>query len=66
MRPKFPEIEVHLSGKDGNALSIIAHTSAAMKRAGISEGDIAAYREAAMSGDYDNVLQTTMATVNVA
>ena len=65
MTVKYPEIEVELSGQDGNAFFIIGRVSKAMRRAGIDSGEIDAYRAAAMSGDYDNVLQVTMATVEV-
>lgn len=65
MNPKYPEIEVQLSEQDGNAFSIIARVTKAMKRAKIPDSEQSAFREEAMSGDYDNVLQTCMKWVNV-
>lgn len=65
MTPKYPEITVTLSDQDGNAALIIARTSKAMRRGGISQDEIKRYREEATSGDYDHLLQTTMAWVNV-
>lgn len=59
--PKFPDAVVILSeGQDGNAFAILANASRALKRAGASHDDIQAFRKEAMSGDYDNVIQTVM------
>lgn len=66
MDVKYPKVEVRLSGEDGNAFFIIGRTSAALRRAGVSQEEITAYREEAESGDYDNVLQTTMRWVSVS
>lgn len=65
MRVKYPEIEVQLTGEDGNALSVISRVTRTMKRAGITTDEIAEYRKEALSGDYDNVLLTTMRWVAV-
>ncbi len=62
---KFPEVEVKLSGQDGNAFAIIGRVQAAMRRAKISAEDIREFRKEAMSGDYDYLLQTVMNTVTV-
>jgi hypothetical protein len=53
-------VEVELSGQDGNAFFIMGRATKAMKRAGIDEATIEKYREEAMSGDYDHLLQVTM------
>ena len=58
--PKFPEVEVQLTGEDGNAFSILGRTQRAMKEANIPSKEISAYMAEAMSGDYDHLLQTTM------
>ena len=63
--PKFPNIEVQLSGEDGNAFSIMGRVTKAMRRAGISKDEIDKYKVEATSGDYDNLLQVTMTTVEV-
>ena len=65
MEPKFPEIEVQLSGEDGNAFSIIGRVQKAMRRAGVSVEDIKIFQDDATSGDYDHVLTIAMETVNV-
>lgn len=62
--PYYPDITVQLTGRDGNAITIIAATTRALRRAG--HGDHArTYINQAMGGDYNNVLTTTMEWVNV-
>jgi hypothetical protein len=50
-----------LIGIDGNAFVIMGTVKAALRRAGASPDYISAYISAATSGDYDNVLATSMA-----
>jgi hypothetical protein len=64
--PRYPKVEVQLSGEDGNAFFIIGRTTKALRQGGATAEDIAEYQEDAMSGDYDHVLQTTMSWVNVS
>ena len=62
---KYPNIEVQLTGTDSNAFSIMGAVRKALKRAGVSNDEIAAFTTEAQSGDYDNVLVTCMNWVNV-
>lgn len=63
--PRFPDVTVELSGTDGNAFSIIGTTARELRRGGASPAQVDAFRDEAMSGDYDNLLQTAMRWVNV-
>ena len=63
---KFPDIEVELSGTDGNAFLIIGKVQKAMRQAGCTKEEIRAFVAEATSGDYDNVLLTAMRTVEVS
>jgi len=63
--PKFPDVTVTLTGKDGNAFAVMGAVRKAMRQAKISQEEIEAYQNAAMNGDYDNLLRVTMETVNV-
>tara|TARA_B110000503_G_scaffold122109_1_gene186357 strand:+ start:51 stop:266 length:216 start_codon:yes stop_codon:yes gene_type:complete len=63
--PKYPEIEVQLSGEDGNAMAIMARVSSALRRAGISKEERDAYYAESTSGDYDNVIATALRWVTV-
>jgi hypothetical protein len=61
---KFPDVEVQLTGEDGNAFSIISRVRRAL-REHASGDQIEDFTKEAMAGDYDHVLQTVMAWVNV-
>jgi hypothetical protein len=62
--PKY-NIEVNLTGNDGNAFAVMGAVTKAMKRGGISKEEVDAFRKEAMSGDYDHLLQTCMKWVDV-
>lgn len=62
---KYPDIKVRLTGIDGNAFSIIGAVSAGLRQHEVPSDEIDKFREEAMSGDYDNVLQTCMKWVDV-
>lgn len=62
---KYPDVKVKLVGQNGNAFFIISRVSNALMNAGVPKAEVDQYREEAMSGDYDNVLATTMAWVSV-
>lgn len=62
---KYPEITVKLVGEDGNAMAIIGAVREALRRGGVSKEEQTEFIQEAMSGDYDNVLQTAMKWVNV-
>lgn len=64
--PKYPEIEVQLTGKDGNAIMIMGSVSKALRRGGASSNEVKQFMTEAMSGDYDNVLSTAAAWVQVS
>lgn len=63
--PRYPEISVQLAEQDGNAMAIIARVIGAMRRAHVSENELSEFADEAMSGNYDNVLQTCMRWVHV-
>ena len=70
---KYPEVTVQLSGEDGNAFAVMGRVT---KELGLhlqsigADGqqvrrEVATFRDEAMSGDYDHLLQTCMRWVNV-
>lgn len=63
--PKYPQISVDMVGQDGNAFAIMGRVTKAMRRAGLGNDIQQAFRDEAMSGDYDNLLRVVMNTVNV-
>jgi hypothetical protein len=62
---KYPDVEVELSGQDGNAFAILARVSRALRRAGVPEAEVSAFREEATSGDYEGLLRAAMRWVTV-
>lgn len=66
MKTKYPDVHVQLSGQDGNAFSIMAAVSSALREAEVPTEEINKYREESMAGDYNHLLQTAMAWVDVS
>lgn len=64
--PKYPGIEVKLSGEDGNAFAIMGAVSKALRSAGVSAKEIQEYNDESMLGDYDDLIQTAMKWVRVS
>jgi len=64
--PKYPDVEVQLTGRDGNAYAIMGAVTEALRRAGVSQRERDAYIEESTSGDYDHLLRTAMRWVTVA
>ncbi len=62
---KYPEVEVQLTGEDGNAFAILGAVRAALRRAGVSRDEIEKFMAEAMSADYNHLLRTCMRWVNV-
>jgi hypothetical protein len=62
---KYPEIEVQLTGHDGNAFAILGRMQGAMRQAGISRDEIEQFMSEATSGDYNHLLRVCMEWVEV-
>lgn len=61
---RYPEVEVQLSGEDGNAYGILGVVGKALRRQ-VSEEAASSYVDEATQGDYDHLLRVTMTTVTV-
>jgi hypothetical protein len=57
---------VQLTGKDGNAFSILGSCSKAAKKAGWTKDEIDSFMSEAMLGDYDHLLATACEYFDVA
>lgn len=66
MNVRYPELEVQLTGENGNAMAVISAVCRALRRGGVPATEVTAFTEEAMSGDYDNVLRTCMRWVEVS
>lgn len=62
---KYDNIEVQLTGEDGNGFLIVGRVSKALRKNGVPDDEISAYRDEAMSGDYAHLISVTADTVNV-
>ena len=62
---RSPDIQVELTGQDGNAFAIIGRVVKELQRNKVSPAEIADYKNEAMSGDYNHLLTTTMEWVEV-
>ncbi len=58
--PKYPHARVRLVGADGNAFAILGRTKRALRDAGASAEDIAAFLREATAGTNDQLLATVM------
>lgn len=63
--PRY-DIEVQLTGVDGNAWMVMGVVRKALRRAGVSTVEIEKYSEESMSGDYDNLLAVAFRWVSVS
>lgn len=63
---KYPNIKVRLSGMNGNAFAVLGAVTGAMRRAKVSDADVALFKAEAISGDYDHLLRTCMEWVDVS
>lgn len=63
---KYPNVKVKLVGNNGNAFAVLGACRKAAKAKNVSEDEIKAFMDEAMSGDYDHLLQTCMKWFDVA
>ena len=73
MEPKYPDIHVQLTGRDGNAFNILGSMREAMRRAKDDDGkpvvpaaDIEKFTNEATNSDYDHLLATCMKWCDVS
>ena len=57
---KYPEVQFQITDADPNAFGIMGLAQKAARKAGLTKDQIEEYIEEATSGDYNNVISTTM------
>ncbi len=62
---KYPNVEVQLSGEDGNAFAVVGAVRRALRLAGVSAEEMAAFQMEAFSGDYNHLLAMVFEWVEV-
>ncbi len=63
---RYPNIEVRLTGTDGNAISIIGRVSEALYHGGVPPHEIKEFVTECLEGDFNHLLRTCMAWVDVS
>jgi hypothetical protein len=63
--PKF-DIEVPLSGRDGNVFSIMGNMKRELRRAGATKEQISEFLAEAMDGSYEDLIRTCAKWVNIS
>ena len=63
---RYPDVEVQLTGTDGNAFAIIANVQSALRKAGYREAADEFWNEANQCGSYDELLRLAITTVDVS
>ena len=63
--PKYPEVEVELTGHDGNAFAIMGAVNRGLRQYGIEPDECEKFLAEAKSADYDHLLVTCMKWVTV-
>ena len=64
--PKYPDVHVRLTGRDGNAFAVLGAVSQALQRAGIPKAERDAFFAEATAGDYDHLLATVQRWVDAS
>lgn len=64
--PRYPDVTVPLSGQDGNIFFIMGRVRGALRKAGVSDADQAAFPDEVMNaGSYEEALRVVMRWVHV-
>jgi hypothetical protein len=64
--PRYPDVQVRLTGTDGNAFAVIGLVRTAIRSAHGTEAADEFSHAAMQSGSYDELLRFVMRTVDVA
>jgi hypothetical protein len=65
--PRFPDVHVQLSGKDGNVFAIIGRVRKALRKGGANQEQLDDFTKEVMNaGSYDDALITVMRWVDVS
>lgn len=64
--PKYPNIEIQLTGQDGNGFYIIGKCLQAMRHNRLPQAEMDEFKKQATSGDYDYLLATCIEWFDVS
>ena len=60
MTPIYPDVDVQLTGEDGNAFVILGICHRAARQQGVTAEEVKAFLQEAIAGDYHHLLATCM------
>ena len=63
---KYPNVEVQLSGEDGNAFIMVSRTRRALRKAGVPSGEIEQFTNEVTAGNYEDVIRVVGEWVDVS
>lgn len=63
--PRFPDVDVKLTGTDGNAFAVLGLVRKALRTGGASTKELDEFMSDAMAGDYDELLATCARWVSI-
>lgn len=63
--PRYPDLDVQLTGQDGNAFMVLGLVTKALRGHGVPDDEVDEFMQQATAGDYDHLLATCMRWVNV-
>jgi hypothetical protein len=66
MNDEMKKPKLQLTGRDGNAFSILGHARKVARQAGWSFEQWASFQKDATTGDYDHLVQTVMKSFEVS
>ena len=58
MTPKYPDVDVRLTGEDGSAFAILGICHHAARQQGVAAEEVKAFMQEAIAGDYNHLLAT--------
>jgi hypothetical protein len=64
--PRFPEIEVQLTGRDGNAFAVLGLVQRALRDNAVDDQAVSEFMDEATADSYDHLLRTAMRWVSIA
>lgn len=62
---RYPNVDVQLTGEDGNAFAILGRVQRALRREGVPATEVSEFFTEATAGDYDHLLATCARWVDV-
>ena len=63
--PRYPDVQIRLTDKNGNPFLILGSVQKALREAGVPKEEVSPFTAEATSGGYGHLLQTCLEWVDV-